>query len=788
MKLQTKDFDIFGVPFVLTVNRKNTYKSFFGGVASIISIIVILLISSIFSKELFERNQPNIINEYYPSKEIPFYQITNENFFFAVRIENRGGELKDYQNYFTIRAAIAVYDLLPYGWNYTVMDINIDKCSNIINKNKTSSEELDYEIIENYNCLDWKGDKRNEKSDNKFPVFGGDWNFKQNKTDLTSKAPNLTNFYISLDFCNKEVNPNCKSNQEIYNMLYLDSYYLTIVVPSFVYTSSDNKLSNPLKKSFKTRFIPINPDSFLETNVYFNIIDSYDDQDYIMSTQTKNSTFYLNKMDIVTIPFSPQVRSNLSYNGLMNLDVYFSRDLLSIKRSFLKIQELLSQIGGLFSLTGSTIGTLVSHYNVFLRNLSLISDEFNFIDDEKDTKFDIDDNHNSKSNNKANKKIKNKFQIYNSQFGDGRDIESSQESKLTHKSVQSSKEIELKNRSRANDMNVITDSNTSMTHAIDNNNIKRLNSKDIYIKKRRINTNNSYTTDNKTSFTNNDKLNNQNKSDININFNNSSLSGMINVNLNENMKNEGSNESNKLNRRLDYYNNFDKSHFDFIHSSYNKSLCKNDIKIIYEKLKVNYKQYSMLNPKSTDSPENYDPSDPNNTYIHNFKSSVNERKPLLTIGLGFVIKAFCCPCLLNKKQERLHDTYDYCSKIFQEKIGIEYYLKKLDELKRIKSINLNHFQKLALKHYRQTNIYSADDRKKLENEFTFTKGQRILKEETVEEAMSLVLFYMDFIKNESIQDKFEQNNLTRVNSIIDKKIINNLNPLIKDVIQNNYKT
>jgi len=101
MFIETKDFDIFGVPFMFTTNKNQYFKSFFGGVISIISLFIVLVATFTTSRDLFLRSQPRILIENYPLKEIPFYNISNENFFLAFRIESSSGLMDELKNYFT---------------------------------------------------------------------------------------------------------------------------------------------------------------------------------------------------------------------------------------------------------------------------------------------------------------------------------------------------------------------------------------------------------------------------------------------------------------------------------------------------------------------------------------------------------------------------------------------------------------------------------------------------------------------------------------------------------------
>ena len=69
------------------------------------------------SRDLFLRSQPRILIENYPLKEIPFYNISNENFFFAFRFESSFDIIQDYEDYFTIKLEIVKYSISKDSWS-----------------------------------------------------------------------------------------------------------------------------------------------------------------------------------------------------------------------------------------------------------------------------------------------------------------------------------------------------------------------------------------------------------------------------------------------------------------------------------------------------------------------------------------------------------------------------------------------------------------------------------------------------------------------------------------------
>ncbi len=105
-------------------------------------------------------------------------------------------------------------------------------------------------------------------------------------------------------------------------------------------------------------------------------------------------------------------------------------------------------------------------------------------------------------------------------------------------------------------------------------------------------------------------------------------------------------------------------------------------------------------------------------------------------------------------------------------MDIENYLKTLDQFDHLKSIFLNYYQKLSLEYLKKINLYNEFEREELAKEFNLLNRKQY-KEKDLDEIMALILYYIDLLKD---------NNKTK-ESLIDKKIINRLNPLLKDLIK-----
>ena len=396
MLLKTKDFDIFGEPFVFTTNKNQYFKSYFGGVMSIISIFLILAISFTLSRDIFLRIEPRISIDSYPLSEIPFYNITNDNFFLAFRFESSMENIIDFKNYFIINLDVIKYNIHRDDWTYqTITQLTYNNCSKLIDKSTFDNSSLKA-ITLGYNCIDFTNLQKNNTK------LGGHW------------VEHETMIYLSLsvNLCNKALNENCKSTKEAVKFLEDDIIYLTIINPGFKYSNLDNKISNPLKRSIQPQYLSLSPKQYLiASNLFYNIT-SYDDQSYLFEDYVKKDYLAFDNYRFEPRPQNEVVGNNLLDNydvSLCEVNFYFSRNILIYKRSFMKLLELLSLIGGFMSITFSFVGFFCKYYNIFKRNIALMSDSFCFIDGEQNQVFNLS---NSSIDNNDDEEVLNEINYY----------------------------------------------------------------------------------------------------------------------------------------------------------------------------------------------------------------------------------------------------------------------------------------------------------------------------------------------------------------------------------------
>ena len=256
-----------------------------------------------------------------------------------------------------------------------MLNLSTDDCKNVIGANYNKSSK-DKDLVFEYKCIDFSSLKPNNVS------LGGNW----------ISAPKITYGLIMFNMCNSINNPNCKSREEIYKFLDSNELLIAFIFPTFTWSSKDNLHTNPLKKDISAQYIPINSDTINYVSAYIETVVSSDDQNDIYENPQDEAMFYYKdhkNEPIVALKQNRFKGGSYPTNELItNFSFYFTSQIRSYKRKFMKIPAILSLLGGILTTFTSSLGIILYYYNVFLRNLYLMSDSFNFIDDEKNLKFE----------------------------------------------------------------------------------------------------------------------------------------------------------------------------------------------------------------------------------------------------------------------------------------------------------------------------------------------------------------------------------------------------------------
>ena len=340
---QLKRIDIFGFNFPLRYQKEKEYNTIFGIVFSIFSIIIILLITFLYLKEMINKSNFSIVTNYIYSEEN--FQIDISSFPLMLSLINYKLE-KDIDDSY----ALFVLDLNIYTpitnniglliLNKTTYSIELEMCSssnfgNYINMFKN------YEYTKNI-CI---------KPNQKILLEGR----------FGDQVKGYTTLDIHLIKCVNSTNNNnrCKSKEKI-NEYLLNSYVSLFYISQ---TIDHYNVSNPVINLLNSDTFSISPQN-IKRFYYFYSKEKYISDNGVIFKNKKEYDLFQNhhtNFDLIEKDSSNEIL----------LDIIFSCHNLKTlyEREYLKIQDILGIIGGFFDII-SNLFYFIS-YNLIKKSFML---------------------------------------------------------------------------------------------------------------------------------------------------------------------------------------------------------------------------------------------------------------------------------------------------------------------------------------------------------------------------------------------------------------------------------
>jgi hypothetical protein len=368
-----KSLDSFGVPIQLTFNQNYYYKTYFGALVSVFikGVAFYFLVTQIIS--WMNSEYPTIIysNENYniqnllSSNQSYFYNLDNQNYniYFVVKSEfpNQTLSYQELSNYFQIEYA--------YVSDVDYIQIESEPC------NVRTSYEF---LMSPYDKEKVPQDQTNKfrmcvKNPLKMGIFP---DLKRNVV----KRP-LLSFQIKM--CQNKTNfLNCASKEEIINIMTRTS--IQVSLPTTVYDFKNN--TNQIKRMFQNEFYYI--DANLAKIITSEITPSY---------LYKDIGIFVDQYTFENVNFSPTQKThdfNTNSEILFKYDIVFSMkaDKYYIRNQ--KLNDILSNFGGMINLLNRIGGFICLFFNKYFLNKSLIKFIFNIDNIEND----VDPNKNNQRN------------------------------------------------------------------------------------------------------------------------------------------------------------------------------------------------------------------------------------------------------------------------------------------------------------------------------------------------------------------------------------------------------
>ncbi len=368
-----KNIDLFGLQFNFKFEKADKFKTTLGGVLSLVLIFTIASAIALYSLDYIYKNNPKVtVNSY--MKDYPFLEINNTNFFFAFRlIDINFNNIQD-PRYFEFEFEHEVWEKDKEKETYFVAKnfsetpekckFGVDILNNDTDKNSLQSQ------LHLYHCV-----KSNY-------TIGGSY---------SGDKMSYPNFMVKR--CNakteKKYGITCASETEIINKYQEGIFVSYFIQKNFYVPENSDKTIQPTYHHYITALdldnILKEKASRLKVFIYYSTGVREDDIGYF---DVKNETETFMEFDERYAEYSFPTSSYV-----FNIRHHMSRKKVFYHRSYIKFQEIISQIGGQATVTYYVIDFLYSFYLVLSYKVYLITKLFKleFENDEEelviDTKF-----------------------------------------------------------------------------------------------------------------------------------------------------------------------------------------------------------------------------------------------------------------------------------------------------------------------------------------------------------------------------------------------------------------
>jgi len=386
-----KKLDLFGISYNFQFDSQEKYKTFTGGVISILFYLITVVLFVGFGRNMYNRKNPKVSF----SSDITNYEktlIANKNFTLAFRVEDILGIQITNSSILFQQVSFFHQEIKENGeWSLVSFDDNqtllYSKCSEMAD---TPDKERSYNFsLDAWYCVNF---------DNR--TLGGNWdgNFLyafeiQTRlcTSKTNKNNTQSNNHRSL---NEEHGASasgfeCLEPSELRKKFRNDIYGGPNLFFSYLFMESSPVMDNfekPIKSYLVNNYEYLNMKLLKNSAQIFKTVTIDNDKGWLFE-EVENTNYVSN--DYIIKDFSPKEEDD--DNLLYSHTIYLGKKRDIYTRSYLKVQELFANVGGFAKLLLMIINFAGFFLNDIAKSL-LVLERFEFF------AADSDDNINSNSN------------------------------------------------------------------------------------------------------------------------------------------------------------------------------------------------------------------------------------------------------------------------------------------------------------------------------------------------------------------------------------------------------
>ena len=334
-----KSIDIYGSNINFTINKKIKSKTLVGGVLSLLSFILFIIYAIVNSNDLVYRLNPVVTRmEQYDKKYI---NIKNFLSIIPIAISYEGLEFEEILNYFDLYAFYEEYDLIS-------KDFIIGKVVPLIKCSKDYFPNVSFDIYQK------------EISDNSYCLNAS----FLNETSLFYNNGIESVLTIHLGYCVEFLNPNCVTKEETMHLMNESPNQLTVSIG--VSGILPLNYREPIQYFIKKFGVIPTTHYHKDLKIYLQEDDLETDDGLVFQNNKISKSFNIYES------YSNFQIDNYDVS-LVYIRIFPSNHSFYNKRVYTKIQDYLSQIGGIISLAFNIFPHLIYIFSIGRRDEKILN-------------------------------------------------------------------------------------------------------------------------------------------------------------------------------------------------------------------------------------------------------------------------------------------------------------------------------------------------------------------------------------------------------------------------------
>lgn len=317
----------------LKIEGQRSYRTLIGGITNILLIVLSLIGIIYFSSQMINKTDPNVIQSSMEGHAVGPYPVSKTGFNLLMGIEFSNSTYYMNDRIYTINATVGINTFDDKkGQIYEFKTLEYDKCSTYYNKSDLNTTLN----LENF------------------------WCFKPNQVEIEgywgAKRSSTVKFYINACVNSTLNNNNCLPEAELNK--YLQGGILSMFTTNSFLNLNDPK--KPVETKLQNWYNSLNLDFTYDYFYNLKELTFEDDQGFLLKDSTKASYFYYDNPLILYYGRRGSLIATVNLQG----NKYGSK----IKRSYTKIQDVVTRIGGLlkaFSIVATFIAYCSSEFEFF---------------------------------------------------------------------------------------------------------------------------------------------------------------------------------------------------------------------------------------------------------------------------------------------------------------------------------------------------------------------------------------------------------------------------------------